>query len=183
MLAVLNLAACHYDFDESTIDQSGVGGVARLDDGGFAFAIYPCTDDRVSRLELVVQGLVDLKPVLHTTVLRAQFDPPASARELLISTSPDFVPAAGTTVEVLDPVALDRFNSDESYLTSWDLDEYFSINAWDRAGESLQSGSYLWNRFDARPGQLELTDAYVNDIDKVRCHGEKNPAWHLPTNS
>lgn len=151
--------------------------------GGFAFAIYPCTDDRVSRLELVVQGLVDLKPVLHTTVLRAQFDPPASARELLISTSPDFVPAAGTTVEVLDPVALDRFNSDESYLTSWDLDEYFSINAWDQDGESLQSGSYLWNRFDARPGQLELTDAYVNDIDKVRCHGEKNPAWHLPTNS
>jgi hypothetical protein len=33
------LAACHYDFDESTLEQSHVSGVAPLDGGGFAFAI------------------------------------------------------------------------------------------------------------------------------------------------
>lgn len=66
------------------------------------------------------------------------------------------MPPPGVSVEVVDSVALDRFNSDESYLTTWNLDEYFSITSWDQNGEELLLGSYLWNRFDAGPGELEL---------------------------
>ncbi|MEQ1700903.1 MAG: hypothetical protein ABMA25_12390 [Ilumatobacteraceae bacterium] len=177
--AVVGLAGCHYDFDKSTIEQRGVSGVAQLDDGSFAFAIFPCEDDLISRIELVVEGLgAGTDYIRFTTVLRAEFDPPLPARELLISTSPMYEPPAGATVEILDAEALDRFNNDRGYLTSDSIDQFFAIDAWDANGVSLPVGSSLHSRFAPKAGQIVLTDSYVGDIDEIRCQTESTPAWH-----
>lgn len=174
-------AACSRDFDKSTIDFSWVSGVARLDDDSFAFAIFPCSEDEISKLELTVEGLgTGTDYILFTTILRAEFDPPRSARELLISTSPQYEPPDGVQVDVLDSVALGQFNTDHDYLTSDNIKKFLTVHAWDRNGVELPIGMDLESRFDADPGELVLTDSYVNGIADVRCSGESDPAWHLP---
>ena len=178
LVATVGMSACHYDVNKSTIDQRGVSGVAPLNDGGFAFAIYPCADDDISRLELVVTGLgKGTDYVVYTTVLRAEFDPPRSARQLLISTSPSYHPPTGVKVEILDQVTLDRFNNDRKYLTSWSMDKFFAVHAWDREGHSLPVGASLHSRFDAKPGQIVLADSHVDNIGDITCATENSPAW------
>ncbi len=175
------VTACHYDYDKSTMELDGTGGVAPLADGGFAFALYPCNDDQISRLELVILGQPQAQQ--KQVILRADFQPARSSRELLVSTSPSYVAPEGVTISVVDPVTLAKFNTDPDYLTTPNniKDDFFAINAWDADGAPLPSGSSLDSRFKPVPGELVLTDSYVDTIDNVKCSNESEPAWHMPT--
>jgi hypothetical protein len=118
-------------------------------------------------------------------ILRADFQPARSARELLIATSPKYAASEGATITILDPVALAKFNDDREYLTTPDniKDDFFAIDAWDANGEELHLASSLDSRFDADRGELVLPDSYVDSIADVRCMREDDPAWHLPAES
>lgn len=165
-----SLPACTSGSPTFVIEHVGVSGVLRTEPAGFALVIDPCTATVVSRVELGVHA-VDADGVDHllVTVLTAVYDSPTATREVLISTSTEYVAVVGADRFVGDDEELRRFNEDHSYLTATGHDvRYFGWSAWDAQGQPLMIGDSMGRRFDADIGEVALP-AYVGPAGNVTC--------------
>jgi hypothetical protein len=154
----------------------GMSGVWRVDDSSFRLLVYPCGDALVSRVELNTYVRDDGAIKKTSTLLRVTYDPPVSSRRVLASTAVDAPVVNGERREVLDEENLRRFNEDDTYLASFNPDEYVGFDAWDGEGVEMAVGGNLYGRFGAAVGEVRVPDYPGGSIDRVVCP-DGSQAW------
>lgn len=164
------------DTNTTVLDRGNIGGVVRTGPQSFALLVYPCDDTMVSEVALVVNRVTangEVETVQE--IVSATYDPPVSSHSVLISTAESLEESPGVVRVVSDSAALRRFNEDDRYMTTIDLDSYLSVDAWDQNGDELVVTGTLTERLLANVGDYVHPD-YRRPLDSISCPGGK-PAW------
>ncbi len=160
----------------STLGMRSQSGLVRLTETSFGLLIYPCVERFV--VSEVVLSAVDLGET-HV-ILREQYPTPARPRDLIVSTDAAAQPAvAGGIREIVNAELLDRFNNDDTYLTSIDFDHFLDLEAFAPDGTDVSGGSTLGGRFRVDVGRVTGMDLDPVRLDEVRCPDEDGPAWDV----
>jgi hypothetical protein len=160
----------------STLGMRSQSGLVRLTETSFGLLIYPCVERFV--VSEVVLSEVDLDET-HV-ILREQYPTPVRPRDLIVSTDAAAQPAVPDGVrEIVDAELLDRFNNDETYLTSIDFDHFLNLEAFAPDGTDVSGLMTLRHRFSVDVGRVEGMDLDPVRLDEVRCPDEDGPAWDV----
>jgi hypothetical protein len=161
----------------STLGRRTTSGLVRLSESSFGLIVYPCLDNAVSR---VVLSDVDVDGVTRV-VLEEEYPDSVHPRDLIVSTDPAAEPAVpGGSRQIVDAELLDRFNTDETYLTTIELGRYFNLEAFSPAGADVSGGMTLRDRFAVGVGRVSGLGLDEVRLEEVRCPDQERPAWNAP---
>ncbi len=179
MLVVVSTGCFGPAVGGSTLGMRSRSGLVRLTETSFGLLIYPCVERFV--VSEVVLSDVDLNGETHV-ILREQYPTPVRPGDLIVSTDAAAQPAvAGGIREIVNAELLDRFNNDDTYLTSIDVDHFLALDAFAPDGTDVSGGSSLGGRFRVDAGRVSGLGLDPVRLDEVRCPDEDGPAWDVAT--
>ncbi len=179
MLMVVSTSCFGPAVGGSTLGMRSQSGLVRLTETSFGLLIYPCVERFV--VSEVVLSDVDLNGETHV-ILREQYPTPVRPRDLIVSTDTAAQPAvAGGIREIVNAELLDRFNHDDTYLTSIEPKKFLDLEAFAPDGTNVAGGVNLGDRFTVDVGRVSGMDLDPVRLDEVRCPDEDGPAWDVAT--
>lgn len=170
---------------DGAVGERTVSGVVRLTEDSFGLLVYPCVTEAAVAEVVLLEVELDpdgLEVVSSRALLRERFPDPLSPNEFIVSTALDANPAvAGAEREILNAELLERFNTDETYLTDVELiPRFLTLDAFDADGNDVSGTGSLRTRFTADVGETAGFTPEPIAFSDMYCPGREPPAWSIP---